>query len=214
MLPAVCSIESSKIGWRLLFTVVLCSACIIFVDGPVARLFADSVLHHQQRQYAIGAGLLLAPLIVAGIVSGILILSGHAASLERKTLFLGSASAIVSFVLNDLLLKPIFGRGDVDVFLYYPSHYGFAPFHGNWGFSFPSGHMAIVTAFISVMWRYFPRGYPLYIAFLGLTAVVLLVGEWHFVSDLVAGAFLGNATAIIAMDVYGSFTANVKDQRK
>ena len=213
MSPAFYSLVSGKIAWRLLCTVVLCSASIIFFDGPVARLFADSVLHHQQRQYAVGAGILLTPLIVAGIVSGILILRGHAASLEKRTLFLGSASAIVSFVLNNLLLKPIFGRGVVDVFLYYPSQYGFSPFHGGWGFSFPSGHMAIVTAFISVMWRNFPRGYPFYVAFLGFTAVVLLVGEWHFVSDLIAGAFWGNMIAIIVMDAYGSLTATVKRNR-
>jgi membrane-associated phospholipid phosphatase len=205
---------SSKIVWRLAYAVVLCSVSIIFLDGPVARLFADSIVHHQQRQYAVGAGLLLAPLIVAGIIAGILLLRGYAASRQKKMLFLGSASAIIAFFLNDLLLKPIFGRGDVDVFLYYPSHYGFAPFHGGWGYSFPSGHMAIVTAFTSVTWRYFPRGYPFYIAFVGITAVVLLVGEWHFVSDLIAGAFWGNIIATIVMELYDSFAVIVKEDGK
>jgi membrane-associated phospholipid phosphatase len=65
--------------------------------------------------------------------------------------------------------------------------------------------MAIVVAFISVMWRYLPRGYLLYIAFVGITAAVLLIGEWHFVSDLIAGAFWGNIIAIIAMELYESF---------
>lgn len=205
---------SNQIVLRLLCAVVLCSVSIIFFDGPVARLFADSMLHHHQNQYAIGAGLLLAPLLVAGIVSGLLIWRGRGASLEKQMLFLGGSSAIISFVLNDLLLKPLFGRRDVDVFLYYPSHYGFYPFQGEWGYSFPSGHMAIIAAFISVLWRYFPRGKALYVVFLVFTAVMLLVGEWHFVSDLIAGAFLGNMISIIVMDVYGTFTANVQNAAK
>jgi membrane-associated phospholipid phosphatase len=143
-----------------------------------------------------------------------LLLRGYEASPGKKTFFLGGASAIVAFVLNDLLLKPIFGRGDVDVFLYYPSHYGFAPFQGGWGYSFPSGHMAIVIAFVSVAWRYLPRAYPLYVVFIGVTAAVLLIGEWHFVSDLIAGALWGNIVAIIAMELYESFAATQKTNRK
>lgn len=187
---------------RSFSALLLCLICRLFVDGPIAQLFDNSPIYRELRGYAVSAGLLLAPLIVAGLVSGILMWRDHASSRIGNALVLGSTSAIASFAANDLLLKPLFGRKNVGDFLYDQSHYGFSLFHGNWASSFPSGHMAIVAAFVSVMCHYFPRHRLAYVIFAAFSGFVLLLGEWHFVSDLIAGAFFGDMVATIARNFY------------
>jgi membrane-associated phospholipid phosphatase len=57
--------------------------------------------------------------------------------------------------------------------------------------SFPSGHMVLASGFAGVfMSRYTASIRPL-AALLFAGAVLLLAGDWHFLSDVVAGGFIG-----------------------
>jgi membrane-associated phospholipid phosphatase len=70
--------------------------------------------------------------------------------------------------------------------------YGFNPFHGGPAYTaFPSGHIAAVCAIVSVLWVCYPKFRPLYVLFVLLTAIALVVSNFHFVSDVIAGIFLG-----------------------
>lgn len=179
---------------RLLVGAALCVLAIFFMDGPVARLFSESVLYQDQKKYAVGSALLLIPLI---LIAAILIVwqrrRFHGA---RHAIILISISAVLALVTNDIFLKPIFGRMSVDEFLYWPSHYGFYFFKGGWKTNFPSGHMALVIAGVTVGWREFLRLRWLFVAVVVVVAFLLLYGEWHFVSDLIAGALWGNLVAL------------------
>lgn len=80
--------------------------------------------------------------------------------------------------------------------------YGFHPFHGGAGWSsFPSGHTAAIAAVIGVLWWRQPRHRPLWAALVALTALGLLCGNIHFLSDILAGGALGFAigTAVLAL---------------
>ena len=57
--------------------------------------------------------------------------------------------------------------------------------------AFPSGHTAVTCAVISVLWIYCPKWRWLYaLAVLGV-AIGLIGANYHFVSDVIAGGFVG-----------------------
>lgn len=75
--------------------------------------------------------------------------------------------------------------------------FSFSPFHGGRGWaSFPSGHMAMITAPMAVLWQALPRGRWLWACLVGLVAVGLLGADYHWPSDVVAGTALGWAAGV------------------
>jgi membrane-associated phospholipid phosphatase len=70
--------------------------------------------------------------------------------------------------------------------------YGFHPFHiGSAYGSFPSGHMARTTAVAAAVWTSLPKLRWLCLAACLAVAVGLVGMNYHFVGDVVAGAFVG-----------------------
>jgi len=70
--------------------------------------------------------------------------------------------------------------------------YGFNPFHGGPGFAaFPSGHTTAICAVISVLWICYPRYRVLYGICMAAVALGLVGADFHFLGDVIAGAFLG-----------------------
>ena len=51
--------------------------------------------------------------------------------------------------------------------------------------------MAVFTALIIALWRFYPRYRPAYAGFLSVLALALIVTDYHFLSDVIAGAYLG-----------------------
>lgn len=75
--------------------------------------------------------------------------------------------------------------------------YGFYPFHGGRGWaSFPSGHTAVITAPAMVVWRTVPRLRWVAALAVALVAIGLLGADYHFFSDILAGALLGGACGL------------------
>ena len=90
------------------------------------------------------------------------------------------------------ILKFVFGRVNTRQWLLDPSLYGFHWFHGAGFFNgFPSGHMVVFTTFAAALWRIYPRYRGLYAGVLLLLGVALIATNYHFVSDVVAGAVVG-----------------------
>jgi membrane-associated phospholipid phosphatase len=81
--------------------------------------------------------------------------------------------------------------------------YGFNPFHGGPGFAaFPSGHMVAISAIISIFWILYPQ-----LRWLGaLCVVAVFIGQlganYHFVSDLIAGGFIGFSTGLVTIELW------------
>ncbi|MEN6452569.1 MAG: phosphatase PAP2 family protein [Thermoguttaceae bacterium] len=76
--------------------------------------------------------------------------------------------------------------------------YGFHPFHSGVAYeSFPSGHAAVICSVLSILWLAYPRWRWCYAIF-GAAVCVSMVGtNYHFVSDVVAGAVLGSMTGVL-----------------
>jgi len=82
--------------------------------------------------------------------------------------------------------------------------FGFNPFHGGPGFaSFPSGHLAAVCAVITVLWWSYPNLRPIYAACVAAVAVGLIGANYHFLSDILGGIFVGISVGYITTKISG-----------
>ena len=141
----------------------------------------------------------LAAVVFAAL--GLVSLSGRALSRFQNCVLLCSLSLIVA-ELTKAQLKPFFGRTWPDTWINdNPSFlrdgvYGFNFFHGGRAYaSFPSGHTAVACAVLAVLWIYYPRWRPLYALAALAVAVGLIGANYHFVSDVIAGGFVGVSSA-------------------
>ena len=84
--------------------------------------------------------------------------------------------------------------------------YGFNFFHGGPEYaSFPSGHMAVTCAVISVLWVYYPTSRILYVVATLAVACGLIGANYHFLSDVIAGCFVGISTGWITMSLWHAY---------
>ena len=107
-----------------------------------------------------------------------------------------------SFINNQL--KYLFGRTWPDTWiennpsLIQNGVFGFNPFHGGLGFaSFPSAHAAGVCSVMAVLWWSYPSWRPIYIACVAAVAIGLIGANYHFLSDVLGGMFVGGFAGYI-----------------
>ena len=125
---------------------------------------------------------------------------------SQIVILLCSISLFVATSINNQL-KFVFGRTWPETWfenisLIRDGAFGFNLFHGGHDYaSFPSGHLVAVGSVMSVLWIYYPRARVLYGVCIGLVVIGLIGANYHFLSDMIAGGFLGwligNATSAI-----------------
>lgn len=179
----------------LFVTAILVAICWMYVDRPVA----DFVTLHFMHTRVMGvAHVLLMPLPATAIVAlGFLLVhtlrqaAGEPAA--RWTQTPAVAAWAVAWALGvTAVLKRLVGRTDV-----YPSWvlnrvYTVHPvFWRPNSDAFPSGTMLIGTALMAVLWLRWPGGRPAWMAFVLVLVALLVVTNSHWISDIIAGTFLG-----------------------
>jgi len=118
-------------------------------------------------------------------------------------------SVPLSYLLKSFL-KLVFGRINTRIWLANPVSDDFHWFHGGGEYnSFPSGHMTVFTAFFAAVWLFYPRYRSISIGLLLLLSVALVATNYHFLSDVIAGAFLGLATTVLTKTCFEKFKADV-----
>lgn len=122
-----------------------------------------------------------------------------------RCLFMANSVGLSWFLVNDL--KFVFSRYwpvtwiDNNPSLVQDGAYGFQWFHGGVAFaSFPSGHMAVATAFAVGVWLAYPRFRWAAIWFPVLIAFGLIGRQYHFVSDIIAGAVVAYVITTLAWE--------------
>lgn len=180
---------------------LFCVPSVLFIDRPVAALF-DTPPH---ARHVIGMWLRAVPLsILLGLLaifwSRIRHHFGRPSPLALAALSRAGIAAALAWVINDLLLKPAFGRFNLDGLA--AGHYGFEPFGHIADLSFPSGHTAVTTAFLGIFWRLYPKSRPVCAAAIIVLAFALMAARWHFLSDIVAGVFVGTGTAALLLTLW------------
>lgn len=109
---------------------------------------------------------------------------------SRFSLLAGYAIPFAFFL--KWIFKFVFGRTNTRVWLQNQAPDGFHWFHGANVYSgFPSGHMAVFTAFFTAIWLFYPRYRSVCIGLTLLLSIALIATGYHFLSDIIAGAYLG-----------------------
>lgn len=97
----------------------------------------------------------------------------------------------LTYILKTIL-KYVFGMISTREWLLNKADHGFHWFQGNGNYSgFPSGHMAVFTVVAIALIRFFPRFRLAGPFLLLMLAAALIVTDYHFLSDVIAGSFLG-----------------------
>jgi membrane-associated phospholipid phosphatase len=186
--------------WIASFLGVVLASAIAFewIDRPVSLLFHHTVARPESFARLTYAPDLVVPLAAIVIfILGLMNLSGRALSRLENCALLCSHSVIVAEI-SKAQLKLFFGRTWPDTFrdsnpsFLHDGVYGFNFFHGGHAYaSFPSGHTAVTCAVISVLWIYYPKWRWLYALAVLAVATGLIGANYHFVSDVIAGGFVG-----------------------
>jgi membrane-associated phospholipid phosphatase len=137
----------------------------------------------------------LFPLVFVGsaLLWGNYLILRHQGTINEQSRFsqlAGSAVPLAYFL--KWLCKYVFGRTNTRIWLANQVSDDFHWFQGGGGYSsFPSGHMAVFAAFFAAVSLYFPRYRSLSIGLVLVLAVALVATNYHFLSDIIAGAYLG-----------------------
>jgi membrane-associated phospholipid phosphatase len=144
--------------------------------------------------------------ILAAFISGRALARGHLTDTESA--FLRASSAILIAGVLTFELKEVFGRTWPETWINNnPSYfgngtYGFFPFHGGQGYrAFPSGHTAAIAAAAGAAWCLWRRIRWLCVILALAVAIGLLGADYHWLSDIVAGATVGVATGVAAAKI-------------
>lgn len=109
---------------------------------------------------------------------------------DIKTKFLKLAASTLPVVyLIKTFFQFAFGRTTPWLILTKPITFDW--FNKNSGGSFPSGHMAVFSAFGSAIIFFFPKYRKIVLIILTLLGIALIITNYHFLSDVIAGAYLG-----------------------
>ena len=178
--------------------------CYFWLDQPLA-LF----LHRNVPDKTVFVWLLQLPVAFPLLSSLILAWCGLWTLMDRSFSRVQSVALTcsISFIATGLInsqLKYAFGRTWPNTWiennpsLIQNSAFGFNPFHGGPGFaSFPSGHAAAICSVMAVLWWSYPRWRPIYVACVAVVAVGLIGANYHFLSDILSGMFVGTSVGYI-----------------
>lgn len=111
---------------------------------------------------------------------------------EKSRFSLLAGYAILCAFFLKWILKLVFGRTNTRAWLENRASDGFHWFQGGGMYSgFPSGHMAVFTAFFTAIWLVYPRYRSVCSGLTLLLGIALIATGYHFLSDVIAGAYLG-----------------------
>jgi membrane-associated phospholipid phosphatase len=183
-------------------------AAYIWLDRPIA-LFIDRTVSDK----TLFVWLQRLPLALLLLSLLMLVWCGLWTLMERPFLRVQSVglACSISFIAANFIsdqLKYALGRTWPDTWiqnnpsLIQNGVFGFNPFHGGPGFaSFPSGHVAAVCAAITVLWWSYRRLRPICLVFVAAVAIGLIGANYHFLSDILGGIFVGTSVGYITKEI-------------
>jgi len=113
----------------------------------------------------------------------------------NRALFFFTAVALSGIIIN--LIKPVVGRLRPKM-LFQADLYGFEPFRIGYEYnSFPSGHATTVFALAAALALVYPRWRLPLFGFAAVVGVSRIVIGSHYLSDVLAGAYMGIMTVFM-----------------
>jgi membrane-associated phospholipid phosphatase len=195
---------SARQVWSLSFLLCVIAAILSFtyLDMPVARWCSQNVGRLNSLGNGLGSAVLLSleAIIVLALVIARLV-RGHL-SRHSETVALASLTSMCTYAVNSGVLKVFFGVPNPEHVLAQGAQHSFHLLAGAPDSSFPSGHMVLACAFAGVVMRLYPRSIWPLSALLFFGAGLLVYGDWHFVSDVIAGTFVGISAGLLAGELW------------
>jgi membrane-associated phospholipid phosphatase len=203
-----------------LVTLAIILVLYFFVDKDSSFFFnkvrGNSVFYHIffSMQYTVNIFVSIVPFICIYLV--VMLCLKHFFYFEQL-LFMVTTSLFFATAITNIL-KKIFGRYWTETFikdnlsLIKTKTYGFDFFHGDLEHaSFPSGHATVIFAVMTVLWIMCPKLRWLSVFMCTVVVVGLLGCNFHFPSDIVAGAFIGIISAVFVLHVSQIYTKNLEE---
>jgi membrane-associated phospholipid phosphatase len=189
--------------WLLPLVICMLVTVVTFAcfDVPIARFTYGLFASVQILAKGFESSLLLGGEAAVALALVIIrITRGHLSPFREATV-LACLTSICAYAINDSTLKVFFGVPDPAAVLHGTQH-AFNFLSGSSDSSFPSGHMVLAGAFAGVFMRLYRTTVLPLSALLLIAAVLLIAGDWHFVSDVIAGAFVGVFAGFLAGELW------------
>jgi membrane-associated phospholipid phosphatase len=204
--------KSSATFGSWVLALILCAIAVVlsiaYVDRPVA-LWLDAHVRH--TEFWIGLNRALYPFLLVVIAAflfllgcGVWRITGGSLPTWISVPLLCSWATIWALAATDAILKPIFGRGRVDPTFVRDHLSGFHFLHGEtyWD-AFPSGTATVAFAILAVLWLLKPRLRAASAVLAVLLSIAVVIGNYHWLSDVIAGAFLGVTVGWSTVELHG-----------
>lgn len=201
--PTVKRIPATVRLWLVLL--LACAAAVTFsfarLDVPVARYFWGVGRRLNPLSEPFGSAVILSA--EAGVMLVLLLARLWRGHISRfgETLAIACLTSICAYDINSNVLKILFGVPNPTAVLHGARH-AFNIMRGSDHSSFPSGHMVLAGSFAGVFMRFYRASVLPLAGLLLLAAGLLVVGDWHFLSDVIAGSFLGLSVGALAAEAW------------
>ena len=197
------ALRSPLLMWllSLLMCTLVVAVTFVYFDVPIAHRFEEILAPAESLATGLASVVLLG--VEAAVALALVIIRvtrGHLSPFREATA-LACLTSICAYAINDNRLKLYFGVPNPAAVLHGTQH-AFNLLSGSSGSSFPSGHMVLAGAFAGVFMRLYRTSILPLSALLLIAAVLLIAGNWHFVSDVIAGAFVGVSAGLLAGEVW------------
>ncbi len=203
-----------KFIFSILIFILIISICYYYLDKPIA--FEMNRINF--RKYSFFKWLNQISFICSFTSFVLLITLSLKAILRplkgpQRSLFLLSSTVATSIFLKDFF-KVIFGRTWPDTwFANNPSLikdqiYGFHFWKWDYAYeSFPSGHATVAFCVITFLWILAPKWRWLAVVLALFQTIPLIAFNYHFLGDVIGGAYLGSLCSWIAIRINNTLKA-------
>ncbi|QSH41129.1 phosphatase PAP2 family protein [Lentisphaerota bacterium ZTH] len=193
-----------------LLTAILCTVSVLYVDKPLSYAMHEirigkyyDILFYMQ--FIVDIMHKIFPIVLLYLIVKYMI--GKFACFDRF-LFTATTGCLAANSIRGGL-KFVFGRTWTETFkdanpsLIQNGVYRFNFFHGSEiAFqSFPSGHSIIIFAFATALWLMYPKARGVAAALCAIVVIGLLGCNFHFLGDIIAGAFIGIFTTLMCYNL-------------
>ena len=186
----------------LLIMTMIVVASVNWIDVPIARFFFKGSGKVAGLAHIFGSSVMVACEVALMLSIAVIRLMRGSIPDYANVIFLACCASLLAFAANDYVLKELFGRYGPYTFFGGSNVRDFNFLKGDMFSVFPSGHMVISTAFAAMIIRQYPRVWPVLTILLCAGAAALLVGDWHFLSDIISGAFVGSTAGLLAAELW------------
>jgi len=167
-----------------------------YCDRPVASFIHDSLYRNRQWSALTSSlpDVLLLIVILISLPSAVLYFFRKRKSLlDSRTRLLGFlALTLPTAYIVKSVLKYLAGRVETRYWLHHQQAYEFHWLQGSDNFNgLPSGHMIVFATLFAVIARYFTGLRLCCYSVLLVLALLLVATNYHFVADVISGAYIG-----------------------